>query len=1311
MNKTTLTTLLLFTFFSLTVIAQDTEDTVYVSASGAGLSDGSSEANAYGNFGNALGQINSEGDKLVIIGTITSNGANLTTKNFSFTIEGLDANSIITGASGAKRLFTINGPTSANVTFKDLTFSSNSTTLGGGSVLFSNNAGATVTFNNCTITNNSVTNAAGGGALFFANGTLNIIDSSFENNTSSDEGGAIFGNSGTIIITNSLFKSNSAATKGGTLYANSANFVITSSTFYDNQTTNATAAGGSVLYVATTGSTNTITNCTFFQNTTGSANQDFGTIRTDNGNTTVSNSLFYDNKTNNSTGGPSDWGAGTNGTQTFETSIAQWISTYVDNQDEGAGSITGIKGNLGTPANLTSSNLTFNSTLGKVVYDAVNVGENSPIDFGSDGNDVGAWDSGFSLVSPDTTPPVITLNGDPTVTVEVGASYTDAGAAATDNYDDDTALSSNIITVNTVDTDIVASYTLTYNVSDVAGNAATEVTRTVNVVDTTVPVITLTGLEIVTIEVGSTYTDGGATATDNYDDDTALSSNIITVNTVDTDIVASYTLTYNVSDVAGNAATEVTRTVNVVDTSVPVTYFVKAGGNNSGGLSEENAFTTVNNAVVAASDGDIITIVGAINQTGQVGIGKSISFVGQTNATITGAGARMYVINAAGKTISFTNITFQDATTTNPGAVITITQSSDLTLTDCVFKNNVSTVNGGTILAGGTGVLTITNSLFDGNSANRGGAIAITTVGRQLIITGSTFVNNSATGLDGGALYLGASNTESSITNTTIFNNSVEAGLNQSKGGGIKIEGTRPFTIQNSLVYGNYVTDGATDLPSDISVIASVELSLINSLSKKIVSLGVNDSFVSSIVAADLTASNLSFDSTTGNVIYDAVAEGTDSPIDFGSDGEDVGSWNSGLNFLDTTVPVITLNGDPTVTVEVGTPYADAGATATDIYDDDTALSLNIITVNTVDTDIVASYTLTYNVSDVAGNAATEVTRTVNVVDTTAPVITLTGLEIVTIEVGSTYTDGGATATDNYDDDTTLTASIVTDVSVVVTGTVGSYTVNYNVSDVATNAAIEVTRTVNVVDTTVPVITLTGLEIVTIEVGSTYTDAGAAATDNYDDDTALSSNIITVTTVDTDIVASFTLTYNVSDVAGNAAIEVTRTVNVVDTTVPVITLNGDPTVTVEVGASYTDAGAAATDNYDDDTALSSNIITVNTVDTDIVASYTLTYNVSDASGNAAIEVTRTVIVEDSSLSSIDGDNETLKVILYPNPTSDKIHIKGLNTYDLKVYNRLGQLILKANNTHTIDVSALSVGIYLLEVSDGVKSSTKRFAKY
>ena len=282
--------------------------------------------------------------------------------------------------------------------------------------------------------------------------------------------------------------------------------------------------------------------------------------------------------------------------------------------------------------------------------------------------------------------------------------------------------------------------------------------------------------------------------------------------------------------------------------------------------------------------------------------------------------------------------------------------------------------------------------------------------------------------------------------------------------------------------------------------------------------------------------------------------------------------------------------------MEVGTSYTDAGATASDNIDGD--ITSNITTVNNVDTDVVASYTVTYNVSDASGNAAIEVTRTVNVVDTAVPVITLTGEAIVTIEVGTTYADGGATATDNYDDDTTLTASIVTDVSTVDTQTVGSYTVSYNVSDVATNAAIEVTRTVNVVDTTVPVITLTGEAIVTIEVGTAYADGGATATDNYDDDTALSSNIITVNNVDTDVVASYTVTYNVSDASGNSATEVTRTVNVVDTSIPVITLTGEGIVTIEVGTAYADGGATATDNYDDDTALSSNIITVNNVDTD-----------------------------------------------------------------------------------------------------------------
>ena len=161
---------------------------------------------------------------------------------------------------------------------------------------------------------------------------------------------------------------------------------------------------------------------------------------------------------------------------------------------------------------------------------------------------------------------MITLNGDTQITVEVGTTYTDLGATASDNYDGD--ITADIVTVNNVDVNTAGQYIITYNVSDAAGNDATEVTRTVNVTDTTAPVITLVGDAEVTVEVGTTYTDLGATASDNYDGD--ITDDIVTVNNVDTSVIGTYTVTYNVSDDAGNDASEVTRTVNVTDTTAPV---------------------------------------------------------------------------------------------------------------------------------------------------------------------------------------------------------------------------------------------------------------------------------------------------------------------------------------------------------------------------------------------------------------------------------------------------------------------------------------------------------------------------------------------------------------------------------------------------------------------------------------------------------------------------------------------------------------------------------------------------------------------
>lgn len=82
--------------------------------------------------------------------------------------------------------------------------------------------------------------------------------------------------------------------------------------------------------------------------------------------------------------------------------------------------------------------------------------------------------------SNDNTAPIITLNGQPSLYVDKGTSYTDAGATATDETDGD--ITSSIIVSNPVNVNVEDIYYVTYNVSDKAGNAAIEVKRKVEVI-------------------------------------------------------------------------------------------------------------------------------------------------------------------------------------------------------------------------------------------------------------------------------------------------------------------------------------------------------------------------------------------------------------------------------------------------------------------------------------------------------------------------------------------------------------------------------------------------------------------------------------------------------------------------------------------------------------------------------------------------------------------------------------------------------------------------------------------------------------
>ena len=81
-----------------------------------------------------------------------------------------------------------------------------------------------------------------------------------------------------------------------------------------------------------------------------------------------------------------------------------------------------------------------------------------------------------------------------------------------------------------------------------------------------------------------------------------------------------------------------------------------------------------------------------------------------------------------------------------------------------------------------------------------------------------------------------------------------------------------------------------------------------------------------------------------------------------------------------------------------------------------------------------------------------------------------------------------------------------------------------------------------------------------------------------------------------------------------------------DTSAPVVTLNGSSTVNVDLGGTFTDPGATATDDVDGD--LSSEISVTGTVNANMSGSYPLTYTAADAAGNVGT-ASRTVVVAPS----------------------------------------------------------------------------------
>ncbi|TDE42476.1 gliding motility-associated C-terminal domain-containing protein [Flavobacterium rhamnosiphilum] len=348
----------------------------------------------------------------------------------------------------------------------------------------------------------------------------------------------------------------------------------------------------------------------------------------------------------------------------------------------------------------------------------------------------------------------------------------------------------------------------------------------------------------------------------------------------------------------------------------------------------------------------------------------------------------------------------------------------------------------------------------------------------------------------------------------------------------------------------------------------------------------------------------------------------------------------------DITAPVITTDGDKNVTTDLNVCGASVvvSASATDncTVDAPTGVRSDDLALDAVYP--VGTTTITWNTSDINGNAAVDVVQTVIVTDNQLPVITFNGDKNVDVDadVCGASVLVSASATDN------CTLGALTGVrsdalALDALYPIGTTTITWNVLDVNNNAGVEVIQTVIVTDNQLPVITFNGDKNVDVDadVCGASVLVSASATDNC--------TLGALTGVRSDALAldalypigTTTITWNVLDVNNNAGVEVIQTVIVTDNQLPVITFNGDKNVDVDAdvcGASVL-VSASATDNCTLGalTGVRSDALALDALYP--IGTTIITWNVLDVNNNAAAEVIQTVIVTDNQLPVITANGD------------------------------------------------------------------------
>ncbi len=263
-----------------------------------------------------------------------------------------------------------------NITYNGLTFINGNYSSNGGALSSSQ---GNMEIINSTFINNT---AANGGAVYVYSGNLSIVDSKFINNSANTSGGAVYSYRN-LNITNSDFENNSANSMGGAIYSYNAN--VEGSNFTNNsgrtggaiysrenisvedsifKFNNANDQGGAII-----ANNPTVENSVFINNT---ANGSGGAVRAYQ-NTTISGSTFINNTSLNGQGGALYSRNNTVNSSTFTNNVAKngggavysIEHVVVDESSFNNNSVPNNGGAVATVKNGTITNSNFTENSGK----------------------------------------------------------------------------------------------------------------------------------------------------------------------------------------------------------------------------------------------------------------------------------------------------------------------------------------------------------------------------------------------------------------------------------------------------------------------------------------------------------------------------------------------------------------------------------------------------------------------------------------------------------------------------------------------------------------------------------------------------------------------------------------------------------------------------------------------------------------------------------------------------------------------------------------------------------------------------------